>query len=530
MKKLLLSFSAAMLFASAIFAQAPSSINYQAAVRNSSGAVLASALVQIRFTIHDATASGAVVFQETNTATTTAQGILNTTIGSGTAVTGTMAGIDWSAGVKFLEVELNTGAGYTSIGSQQMLSVPYALYAGSAGNSPWTISGSNIFNNNTGRVGIRTNSPIAALTVKDSNAISALQFIPSASGRGAWEAFYNRNTYIGYLGNWTDTMSLDFGTSGTGTDVNIVTNASPKMTIKNNGKVGIGTNNPSGMFHAHINGLGTYGTIPAYQGTLFVSGAEASANASGIYAEGGWRGLYGRNKGIAGGSAAIGVQGLLDSGSSYTTGYGVKGDATSAGPTNYGVYGSATNGTSANYGVYGTCVTGANNYAAYFNNKIYATSASSSIKSFKIDHPLDPTNKYLYHSSIESNDMMNIYNGNVTTNASGDAIITLPSYFAALNKDFKYQLTCIGSFAQAIVAEEISGNTFKIKTDKANIKVSWQVAGVRQDAAANYYRIQNEVEKTGVEKGFYLVPEAYGKGPEMNFTFPKQGNADNSKN
>ena len=77
----------------------------------------------------------------------------------------------------------------------------------------------------------------------------------------------------------------------------------------------------------------------------------------------------------------------------------------------------------------------------------------------------------------------------------------------------KFQLTCIGTFAQAIVAEEISGNTFKIKTDKANVKVSWQVAGVRQDAAANYYRIQDEVEKTGIEKGFYLVPEAYGKGP-----------------
>lgn len=526
MKKLLLSFFSAMLLASAVSAQSPNSINYQAAVRNGSGAVLASTAVPVRFTIHDATAAGPILFQETNTVTTTAQGILNTTIGSGTAVAGTMAGIDWTSGAKFLEVELNTGSGYTSIGSQQMVSVPYALYAANAGGSPWTKLGSNIYNNNTGNVGVNTTSPGAKLHVKGGNEIFRNEF--NAIG---WQSFYNKTTYLGYVGTWTDSASLDFGTSGAGNDVNIVTNAVPKMTVKNNGQVGIGTTTPSSMFHTQINGLGTYGSAPMYQGTLMVTGATSGTSASGIYAEGGWRGLFGRNKATASRTNAIGVYGLVDSASGYTGGaFGVYGDASASGPTNYGVYGTATNGTSANYGIYGNCATGTNNYAAYFANKIYATSASSTIKAFKIDHPLDPTNKYLYHSSVESNDMMNIYNGNVTTSATGDATITLPSYFAALNKDFKYQLTCIGTFAQAIVAEEISGNTFKIKTDKPNVKVSWQVAGVRQDAAANYYRIQDEVEKTGNEKGFYLVPEAYGKGPEMNFAYPRQGNADNTNN
>lgn len=98
----------------------------------------------------------------------------------------------------------------------------------------------------------------------------------------------------------------------------------------------------------------------------------------------------------------------------------------------------------------------------------------------------------------------------------------LPSYFSALNKDFKYQLTCIGQFAQAIILEELHDNTFRIKTDKPNVKVSWQVAGVRQDAVANYYRIVDEVEKPAAERGYYLIPEAYGKGPEMNASYRQQ--------
>jgi hypothetical protein len=95
--------------------------------------------------------------------------------------------------------------------------------------------------------------------------------------------------------------------------------------------------------------------------------------------------------------------------------------------------------------------------------------------SFKIDHPLDPANKFLYHSFVESPDMMNIYNGNVTTDGNGEATITLPDYFQALNRDFRYQLTVIGQFAQAIVASKINGNHFTIQTDRPNVEVSWQV-------------------------------------------------------
>jgi len=131
--------------------------------------------------------------------------------------------------------------------------------------------------------------------------------------------------------------------------------------------------------------------------------------------------------------------------------------------------------------------------------------------SFKIDHPLDPENKYLYHSFVESPDMMNIYNGNVTTDGNGYATITMPDYFEALNRDFRYQLTVIDSanFALVRISRKMEGNTFEIASNLPNIEVSWTVTGIRQDAWANKNRIPNSVDKTGDEKGKLLHPEAF---------------------
>jgi len=130
--------------------------------------------------------------------------------------------------------------------------------------------------------------------------------------------------------------------------------------------------------------------------------------------------------------------------------------------------------------------------------------------SFKIDHPLDPQNKTLSHSFVESPDMMNVYNGNITTDKNGEAIVTLPDYFEALNRDFRYQLTVIGTFAQAIISEEITGNRFKIRTDKPNVKVSWQVTGIRQDRFAEEHRIPTTEDKPAHEKGKCLYAPLCG--------------------
>lgn len=134
--------------------------------------------------------------------------------------------------------------------------------------------------------------------------------------------------------------------------------------------------------------------------------------------------------------------------------------------------------------------------------------------SFKIDDPLDPANKYLYHSFVESPDMMDIYNGNVTTGRQGLAVVVLPKYFEELNRDFRYQLTPIGRFAQVIVAKKIANNRFVIRTSKPGVEVSWQVTGIRHDAYANAHRIPVEEEKPPQEQGMYLHPELFGAPPE----------------
>jgi hypothetical protein len=151
------------------------------------------------------------------------------------------------------------------------------------------------------------------------------------------------------------------------------------------------------------------------------------------------------------------------------------------------------------------------NDAGYFQGQVQVNgNLSKSGGSFKIDDPLDPANKYLYHSFVESPDMMNIYNGNVVTDSSGTAVVTMPAWFEALNTDFRYQLTTIGQPAQAWVATEIANGSFTIKTSKSGVKVSWQVTGVRQDAWAKAHRIPLEVEKAPADQGHYLHPELFG--------------------
>jgi hypothetical protein len=131
-------------------------------------------------------------------------------------------------------------------------------------------------------------------------------------------------------------------------------------------------------------------------------------------------------------------------------------------------------------------------------------------KNFKIDHPLDPENKYLYHAAIESAEALNIYSGNVRLESNGEAVIRLPEWFQAINRDFRYSLTPIGASASDLfISEEITNNQFRIAGGVAGLKVSWQVTGVRSDRAVLQRPFKVEQDKPVRERGTYLNPEAY---------------------
>jgi hypothetical protein len=142
------------------------------------------------------------------------------------------------------------------------------------------------------------------------------------------------------------------------------------------------------------------------------------------------------------------------------------------------------------------------------------------IKDFRIDDPLDPANKYLYHASVESSEMLTIYSGNVVLGAEGAAQVDLPAWFEAVNRDFRYQLTPIGAPGPNLyIAEEISGGHFAIAGGKPGSKVSWTVTAVRQDPFAKAHTMTVEAEKPEAERGSYLHPELYGAPQEAGLSW-----------
>jgi len=140
-----------------------------------------------------------------------------------------------------------------------------------------------------------------------------------------------------------------------------------------------------------------------------------------------------------------------------------------------------------------------------------AGTLTAATKDFKIDHPLDPQNSLLYHSSVESSEMMNIYSGNLLLDSNGEGVVSMPKWFEALNTDFRYQLTAIGEAAPNLhVAQEIANHQFTIAGGAPGMKVSWQVTAVRHDAYAKAHPLVVEVKKSDAERGHYLHPDAYG--------------------
>jgi hypothetical protein len=274
---------------------------------------------------------------------------------------------------------------------------------------------------------------------------------------------------------------LPFNGSGSGgtTAVFNITNTTPEHSA-------VAGNGAQALF-GDTGGVG----VGAYGGSSNGNSSTNSVGGDGLYAKGG--------KGTA--IFDVGGIGVTAVGGDGQGSGGIGGDGINA----YG--GSGPDG--GGYGIFAVAESGSN--AGGFVGDVFVSgSFSKSSGSFKIDHPLDPANKYLYHSFVESPDMLNIYNGNVVTDGGGTAVVTMPAWFEALNTDFRYQLTAIGQPAQAWIASEISNGSLTIKTSKPGVKVSWQVTGIRQDAWANAHRIQVEVDKAQTDQGHYIHPELFG--------------------
>jgi hypothetical protein len=255
-----------------ILAQTPEKVSYQLVLRNASNTLLTNQQVGIQISILQTTNTGSAVYTEIQTATTNINGLVSLEIGTG-ASSDNFSAIDWSTGPFFIKTatDASGGSNYSIIGTSQLMSVPYALYAKTAEsvlNSTWTTSGSDIYNSNTGNVGIgTTTTPSAKLDVNGNSII------------GSTSGTFNERLLIGdvFGNNWAGIVHNDIGKSSNYALMQnrlgrTVLNASSaqwisfnissaeKMRMDANGNLGIGTSAPSAK-------LDVAGTVKIVDGT-----------------------------------------------------------------------------------------------------------------------------------------------------------------------------------------------------------------------------------------------------------------------
>jgi hypothetical protein len=266
----------------------------------------------------------------------------------------------------------------------------------------------------------------------------------------------------------------------------------------------------------------------SYSGTGVRGESESGTGVSGVsYYDEGVSGVSYYDEGVSGVSYYdVGVFGYSNSGAGVfgesisTFSVGVQGSNMSG----VGVEGSSNSGVGvAGYsnsfdGVFGYSSSGHAGY--FFGNVHVAGTLTKTTLAFKIDHPLDPANKYLFHSGVESPDMKNLYDGVAVLDVQGETIVELPLWFEALNQEFRYQLTPIGVAGPNLyIAEEISDRRFKIAGGTPGMKVCWQVTGNRKDAYAQANPLVVEQEKSATERGRYMHPEVHGHSREQSIAW-----------
>lgn len=372
--------------------------------------------------------------------------------------------------------------------------------------------GNSVIFENAGKVGIGLTNPAGLLSIKGTannvyplyalNTTAGTAIVGSSTGAvGVYGLNTGATASAGVLGETSSTAANATGIQGTS-----------KATSPGTGAAGVrGINNGTGS-----NGFGVYGSHAGGGDGVY----GKSSNGTGV------EGISTNSTGVQGSSSSgsgVGVEGIstnyLGVYGNSTSNIGVEGYSRES----YGVEGTSYNGTA----IHGTTINGT---AGAFDGDVKVTgnlsvtgTLSKGAGSFKIDHPLHPATQYLSHSFVESPDMMNVYNGNTKTNGKGEVWVQLPTYFSALNRDFRYQLTPMGQFAQVIVGQKIKGNRFLIRTDKPGVEVSWQVTGIRNDAYARQHRIQVEQTKAAADQGKYLYPAGFGfsKDKQIGASLPR---------
>jgi len=212
-------------------AQVPQKMSYQAVIRDASNALITNTSVGLRISILQGSSTGLAVYIETQTATTNANGLVTLEIGAGTVVRGIFSSIAWGTNTYFIKTETDPkgGTNYTISGTSQFLSVPYALFASDTATNNWGTSGTSIYNNNTGNVGIGTQAPVEKLEIAGKTKTTNLQ-ITSAAGigkilisDGAGNALWTTPVTSGIVNQQYETSAYNLSTSIQGSLVDFST-------------------------------------------------------------------------------------------------------------------------------------------------------------------------------------------------------------------------------------------------------------------------------------------------------------------
>ena len=269
MKQITLTITLAIVVTLTIYSQPPQAFKYQAVVRDNSGEIIQNQAVGLRISIHEGSPSGEVSYQETFSETTNQFGIVNLEIGNGVPVYSTFSSIDWSTDSKFIEIEIDPAGGtsYVSMGTSEILSVPYALYsASSADSSKWKQNGNKVYYND-GFVGIGTDTPGGLLDVRGMNTDDGVVFNLGNSDLSHKLTFFGgKETDPNPFIQWKSGDPLRFSTDEGGW--------LERMRITSEGKVGIGTSLP--IYHLDVSDTATNGYVEIGVSAKDANGAFAA--------------------------------------------------------------------------------------------------------------------------------------------------------------------------------------------------------------------------------------------------------------